>query len=315
MVWVDFARTANCHGRHACSNADVGPAWTVGRLGGYGCCEEGDGGRGYEASPRTAPHAADGHRRNKGKGKGNTQKVKDEKADEEVAMAEQSYQWVDEETIESSSTAKEDKAKEDKAGWSGAWCRADAAAPDEEMMERPKKVSQGDGRGAGIAAASAATLVENGRGGSEPFDPNVFSYAKPNPCMLPSGMGQAVEEDWYRSSMDRVDGEDDYLTFKRAFWGKFSSVEGNRSVPQFWMYVASGSAWKGPGDYVQCWNCKESSKNYKLYLSHREWECLYLAYDMHQKRIVARCELCEYITRCEGYLPWYAKKAGFEPDE
>ena len=97
----------------------------------------------------------------------------------------------------SCSTAKEDKAKEDKAGWSGAWCGEEAAASE----ERPKKVAKGDGRGVGTAAASAATLVVNGRGGGDdPFDPTVFSYAKPNPCMLPSGMGQAVEEDWYRSS-------------------------------------------------------------------------------------------------------------------
>ena len=91
MVWVDFARTANCHGRHACSNADVGPAWTVGRLGGYGCCEEGDGGKGYTASPRTASHTADGHRGKREKVKEQNQKVKDEQGDEKVTTAEKSY--------------------------------------------------------------------------------------------------------------------------------------------------------------------------------------------------------------------------------
>ena len=50
------------------------------------------------------------------------QKMKDDKGGEEVTMAGQGYLWVDEETMGSSSTAREEKAKEDKAVWISAWC-------------------------------------------------------------------------------------------------------------------------------------------------------------------------------------------------
>ena len=103
--------------------------------------------------------------------------------------------------------------------------------------------------------------------------------------------------------MVRVDGESDFDTFKRAFWGKFSDSNGDVTTPQFWLDVSNGTAWEGPGAEVQCWDCKERDKNYNLYVSHREWECLYIAYDLNRRRIIGRCVLCELIVRCKGDLP------------
>ena len=65
---------------------------------------------------------------------GKRQKVKDKKGEEEVVMAEHSYQWVDEETIGSSSTAKKEHVKAYKVGWGSPACKADVNLADEEMM-------------------------------------------------------------------------------------------------------------------------------------------------------------------------------------
>ena len=90
------------------------------------------------------------------------------------------YHWVGEETQAWVSS----KEKENKGGWNGAWCGEKEAVAE----ERPKKVAKGDGRGSS----------------DEPYDPNVYAYAKPNSCMLPSGMGQKAEDDWYKSSVHAV---------------------------------------------------------------------------------------------------------------
>ena len=49
---------------------------------------------------------------------------------------------------------------------------------------------------------------------------------------------------------------------------------------------------------------------YNMYVSHREWECLYISHDMYKKRVIGRCEVCELRVRLTGDLSWYGFKAG-----
>ena len=42
---------------------------------------------------------------------------------------------------------------------------------------------------------------------------------------------------------------------------------------------------------------------YNLYVSHRDWESLYIAYDEEKRRVIGRCEACELKVRTKGELP------------
>ena len=49
-----------------------------------------------------------------------------------------------------------------------------------------------------------------------------------------------------------------------------------------------------------------------MYMSHREWECLYISHDLERKRVIGRCEVCELRVRLKGDLPWYCHVAGMD---
>ena len=142
------------------------------------------------------------------------------------------YEWSYEEHSGSSSTAKEDTA-----GWSDPWSKADAITQDVEPKESPKKVNKttsaamqvDDGRGASLAP-SAAILVGDGRG-SEASDSKVYAYARPDPDVKPSEMGQEVESDWWRSAVTRRLGETDFQSYERTFWGKYTDSSGDTDTP------------------------------------------------------------------------------------
>ena len=162
----------------------------------------------------------DGQERNKDK----RRKVKEEEP--------AGYGWSYEGRSGISSTAKEAKV-----GWTEPWAMATATPQEVTPKESPKKVGTttsaamqvDDGRGAG-PAPSAAILVEHGRG-SEASDPKVYAYARPDPYVNPSEMGQEVESDWWRSAVTRRLGETEFKKSERAFWGKYTDSNGDTNTP------------------------------------------------------------------------------------
>merc|ERR1712085_125992 len=182
--------------------------------------------------------------------------------------------------------------KEASVGWNLAWEGANEVTSSAMTEERPTKMAKGEGRGS-----------------NEDHD-DPYVYANPNKYKLPSTTTEKVEKDWWKSSVHAVAGEDDKMTFTRAFWGKLGDHQGDRTDSKFWMDISNGTAWNAPAALVQCWECKQQMPNYKLYSSHREWETLYIAHDMKSRRVIGRCADCEHIIRNKGDLPWYAKLAG-----
>merc|ERR1712194_927848 len=184
------------------------------------------------------------------------------------------------------------ETKEELVGWNRAWEAASGATSSPMTEERPKKMAKGEGRGFN----------------EDDDEPNV--YANPNKHKLPSKTTVEAEQDWWKSSVHAVAGEDDKSTFIRAFWVKFTNHEGDRSQHKFWLDICNGTAWNAPAALVQCWECKQQFPNYKLYTSHRECETLYIAHDMKSRRVIGRCVECERIIRNTGDLPYYARLAG-----
>ena len=184
------------------------------------------------------------------------------------------------------------ETREASVGWDRAWEAASGATSSPITEERPKKMAKGEGRG------------------FNEEDEEVNVYANPNKYRLPSKTTIEVEQDWWKSSVHAVPGEDDKATFTRAFWGKFGDHQEDRTDHKFWLDISNGVGWMPPAALVQCWDCKMQVPNYKLYVSHRECETLYMAYDMKSRRVIGRCVECEHGVRNRGDLPYYARLAG-----
>ena len=210
--------------------------------------------------------------------------------------------------------------KEAKAGWGSSWEVATAVPRTVSEVESPKKVPKiassamqvdgGNGKDGQEAdrATFAATCVGNG-GGGEASNLDVYVYAKPDPWLTPSQIGVEKESKWYQSYAPRVAGETEFEAYARAFWGVQGEGNGDPNTQEFWQKIQDGVGWKGHGAKVQCWDCRKEFPRFMLYVSHRDCESLYIAYDMHKKRIVGRCQSCELQVRLKGDLTYYFKKA------
>ena len=135
------------------------------------------------------------------------------------------------------------------------------------------------------------------------------AYAIPDSYLRPSEMGYENERKWYDNHMTSDPSLSEEQNFQRAFWARYTNCNGDVDTEEFWKKISNGIGWKSPGCEVQCWDCKQMDKQYKMFVSFRDIELLYVAFDMPKRRTVARCLHCERVLRTSADLRWYNHEA------
>ena len=106
------------------------------------------------------------------------------------------------------------------------------------------------------------------------------------------------ESRWYKNHATSDPNLSDKENFENAFWAKHNdSCNGNVDTKEFWEKISTGIGWKSPGCEVQCWNCRAMDKQYKMFVSFRDIELMYVAHDMPKRRTIVRCLFCELVLR------------------